>query len=450
MTQIGCEVDRPAARGRGVSRADGERGQALLLLVAAMCAALVAALVLGGVARGIGAKGRNQRAADLAALGGAQAMRATHHRLFAAAVVGGRANPAHLSRGAYLDLARERAIATAALNGAERVAVAFPDADVLAPTRIRVTVSDPVVVELAGRRREADVAAVAEAELSPGATTAFTSGAGEYSGPLAFRQGRPMRPDVALAFDRMAAAAARDGVSLIVVSGFRSNAEQARLFAANPDPRWVAPPGRSMHRLGTELDLGPASAYGWLAANAGRFGFVRRMSWEPWHYGFTLNAGTRSVGYGGDGRGGLPSFVPERFAPAISRAAQRWNVSGALLAAQLYAESGFDPSVVSSAGAQGIAQFMPGTARAYGLDDPFDPAQAIDAQAHLMRDLLRQFGSVPLALAAYNAGPGAVSGCTCVPPYPETQAYVTKILGLLRGAGDSAGLATGLDVRLVR
>jgi soluble lytic murein transglycosylase-like protein len=93
---------------------------------------------------------------------------------------------------------------------------------------------------------------------------------------------------------------------------------------------------------------------------------------------------------------------------------------------------------------------MPRTARSLGLDDPFDPRQAIDAQGHLMRDLLRQFGSVPLALAAYNAGPGAVSGCGCVPPYPETQAYVTRILGLLNGAGDSAGVATGLEVRLVR
>lgn len=93
---------------------------------------------------------------------------------------------------------------------------------------------------------------------------------------------------------------------------------------------------------------------------------------------------------------------------------------------------------------------MPGTARTYGLTNPFDAPRAIDAQAHLMRDLLRQFGSVPLALAAYNAGPGAVADCGCVPPYPETQAYVTRILGLLHGAGDAAGLLTGLDVRLVR
>ncbi len=442
-------VTAPEPRSAG-GPAGAEHGQALLLLVGAMCAALVAAFVLGGIARGLGAKGRDQQAADLAALGGARAMRASYDRLFAPALLDGRPNPQHLERAPYLAAARARALATARLNGAERIEVAFPDGSAFAPTRIRVTVRDPAVVELAGRRRSAAVVAVAEAQLSAGATTTFASGAGEYQGPLAYRQGKPMRPDVALAFDRLAAAAARDGVSLLVVSGFRSNAEQARLFAAHPDPRWVAPPGRSLHRLGTELDLGPASAYGWLAAHAPSFHFVQRYSWEPWHYGFTLNAGSTSVGFGGDGRGGLPSFVPPRFAAPIAAAAQRWNVSAALLAAQLYAESGFNPNAVSPAGAQGIAQFMPGTARSLGLDDPFDAAQAIDAQGHLMRDLLRQLGSVPLALAAYNAGPGAVSACGCIPPYPETQAYVARILGLLRGAGDGAGLATGLDVRLVR
>jgi soluble lytic murein transglycosylase-like protein len=91
---------------------------------------------------------------------------------------------------------------------------------------------------------------------------------------------------------------------------------------------------------------------------------------------------------------------------------------------------------------------MPGTAEAIGLRNPFDPDQAIDAQAHLMRDLLRQFGSVPLALAAYNAGAGAVSSCGCIPPYPETRAYVAKILGLLGGAGDLPAAST-FEVRLV-
>jgi hypothetical protein len=147
-----------------------------------------------------------------------------------------------------------------------------------------------------------------------------------------------------------------------------------------------------------------------------------------WHEG---------VGDGERGRG-LPSFVPPRFALALGRAAQRWNVSAALLAAQLYAESNFNPFASSPAGAQGIAQFMPATARAYGLADPFDADAGIDAQGRMMRDLLRQFGSVPLALAAYNAGPGVVARCGCIPPYPETRGYVARILGLLGGAGEAA------------
>jgi soluble lytic murein transglycosylase-like protein len=90
---------------------------------------------------------------------------------------------------------------------------------------------------------------------------------------------------------------------------------------------------------------------------------------------------------------------------------------------------------------------MPGTAAAHGLHDPFNASAAIDAQAHLMSDLLRQFNSIPLALAAYNAGPGAVEACGCASPYPETQAYVTRILALLDGAGEI--LTPELEVRLV-
>ena len=125
------------------------------------------------------------------------------------------------------------------------------------------------------------------------------------------------------------------------------------------------------------------------------FGFIHRYAWEPWHYGFGANPRDREhpAQYekgaweppGGDhGRikHGLPSFVPPRFHDPIAKAALRWNVPMNLLAAQLDAESGWNPYAISPAGAQGIAQFMPGTARSYGLDDPFDPDAAIDAQAH--------------------------------------------------------------------
>src|SRR5919205_2340592 len=107
-----------------------------------------------------------------------------------------------------------------------------------------------------------------------------------------------MRPDVALAFDRMERAARQDGVSLLIASAYRSDAEQAVLFRAHPDPKWVAPPGTSLHRYATELDLGPPAAYAWLAANARRFHFVKRYAWEPWHFGYTLNSGSVSVGWG--------------------------------------------------------------------------------------------------------------------------------------------------------
>jgi hypothetical protein len=259
-----------------------EDGQALLLVLGILVAVLLGSLVLGGVARAVGVRGERQRAADLAALAGARALREAYPRVFAPPLVDGQPNPDHLERAEYVALGRRIALETARRNGADDVDVTFPG-DGFAPLRVRVAVRDPI--EIAPGASVGGTAS-AEAELIPPGALAGPGavGPGEYAGPLAYRQGKPMRPDVALAFDRMAAAAAADGIDLIVVSGFRGNAEQARLFAAHPDPKWVARPGTSLHRLGTELDLGPSSAYGWLARNAGRFHFVQRYSWEPWHY----------------------------------------------------------------------------------------------------------------------------------------------------------------------
>jgi soluble lytic murein transglycosylase-like protein len=439
---------------RGVSaRARDEAGQALVLIVAVLCVVLVGALALGSLARALGDRGHQQRAADLGALAGAKAMRALYGRLFVAPTVDGRPNPQHVERAAYLAAGRRAAIAVARANGAQRVRVAFPHADAIAPVVIRVTASRAQSLRVADARRSVQIEASADAQLTPEASPAGPVRSGdEYDGPLAYRQGKPMRPDVAAAFDRLADAARADGLHLVVTSAFRSNAEQARLFAQRPDPKWVARPGESLHRLATELDLGPPAAYAWLAANAERFHFTKRYAWEPWHYGFTLNPGSAAAlggVRGGDDRPAIPSFVPDQFAAPISRAAQRWNVSATLLAAQLYQESHFNPFARSAAGAEGIAQFMPGTASAYGLHDAFDAPAAIDAQGHLMRDLLRRFGSVELALAAYNAGPARVAACGCVPPIPETLAYVASIIGLMRGAGDPSATG-GLAVRLVR
>ena len=450
---------------RGARRLADERGQAL---PAVLGLALITIIVGGGLAilgAAATAGGRLQRAADLAAISAARSLRDDHARLFLPArLPSGAPNPAHLTDAEYRDGARAAAAEAAARNGASEadLSVGFPGSG-FAPTRVRVTLAgEPSVGDDDPGGGEREVVATATAEAyplaapaapAPGAVTAGTGGG--YSGPLVERQGERMRPDAGAAFDGLATAAANDGHALVVNSAFRSDAEQAALFAANPDPRWVAPPGTSLHRCATELDLGPATAYAWLAANAERFGFLRRYAWEPWHFGFVAGpapcsaAGNRVAGGPDGGFAGvaLPAFVPGRFRQAIAAAASRWNVSPAVLAAQLMAESNFNPFAVSPAGAQGIAQFMPATAAAYGLADPFDAAGAIQTQARLMSDLLRQFGSVELALAAYNAGPGAVAACRCVPPYPETRAYVARILGLLGGVG--ATTPPALEVRLV-
>lgn len=450
-----------------MSRLRDDSGQALLLMVGALLLMLTLAIAAGALARDFGSRADDQRALDLAALAAARGMADRYAEVVDPIGDGHGGDPAAtagagLDREGYLAAARGAAVETAQRNGLDEAEVSFPGATPgVVPLRVRIRAAR------GGAKDGPHAALEAVAEASPPAATVMPAGAagvGQYTGPLEHRDGKPMRPDVARAYDRLRTAARADGVTLVVVSGFRSDAEQAVLFARNPDPRWVAPPGKSLHRLGTELDLGPAAAYGWLARNAKRFGFVQRYSWEAWHYGFVRNAGTASVGYGrsggtrpgrgtgGDGAAGtgLPAWVPAIYRPMIARAAQRWNVGAVLLAAQLRTESGFDPRARSSAGAQGIAQFMPGTAREYGLRDPFDPAAAIDAQARLMRELLQKFGAVPLALAAYNAGPVPVLACRCAAPYAETRDYVARILALVLGTGDVTGLgAAQLTVRLV-
>jgi hypothetical protein len=119
------------------------------------------------------------------------------------------------------------------------------------------------------------------------------------------------------------------------------------------------------------------------------------------------------------------SGVP--YADLFTRAGSRHGVDPALLAAVAQQESGFDASAVSPAGAQGLMQFMPGTARGLGVD-PFDPASAVDGAARYLADLTRQFGSTELGLAAYNAGPGTVRRYGGIPPYSETQDYVRSVM----------------------
>ena len=125
--------------------------------------------------------------------------------------------------------------------------------------------------------------------------------------------------------------------------------------------------------------------------------------------------------------GGETSDPASKFRPLFKDAAGKYGVPASLLEAVAKQESRFDPTAVSPAGAQGLMQLMPATARALGVD-AFDPAAAIDGAARLLSQHLRKFDSVPLALAAYNAGAGAVQRFNGIPPYRETQSYVAKIV----------------------
>ncbi len=119
-------------------------------------------------------------------------------------------------------------------------------------------------------------------------------------------------------------------------------------------------------------------------------------------------------------------------AHAIDAGARAARLDPALVAAVVQTESGGDPSARSAAGAEGVMQLMPATARALGVADPYDPVQNVRAGAAYLRTLIDRFGDLTSAIAAYNAGPGAVARYGGVPPYAETRAYVERVLDAYR------------------
>ena len=124
----------------------------------------------------------------------------------------------------------------------------------------------------------------------------------------------------------------------------------------------------------------------------------------------------------------------------IRQAADEAGVPPALVKAVAKAESGFDPRATSPVGAQGLMQLMPGTASGLGVTDPFDPLQSLRGGAKYLRQQLDRFGGdYSKAIAAYNAGPGAVQKYGGIPPYAETQAYVPRVLGYFQEFGGATG-----------
>jgi len=135
-----------------------------------------------------------------------------------------------------------------------------------------------------------------------------------------------------------------------------------------------------------------------------------------------------------------PAPVPKRPPPehdayddVIERVASRYRVRPALVKAVIAAESNFDPEAVSRTGAQGLMQLMPQTASRLGVEDALVPEQNLAGGVRYLRAMLERYGDVKWALAAYNAGPKAVDHYHGIPPYPETKAYVKRVLNYYRG-----------------
>jgi soluble lytic murein transglycosylase len=117
----------------------------------------------------------------------------------------------------------------------------------------------------------------------------------------------------------------------------------------------------------------------------------------------------------------------------ISEAAKRHGLSSSLIKALIHVESYFNPKAVSTKGAIGLMQIMPENLQSLNINDPFDPWENIMGGARYLKSMLERFrGELPLALAAYNAGPTAVERYRNIPPYPETEAYVKKVMRFFR------------------
>lgn len=281
-----------------------------------------------------------------------------------------------------------------------------------------------------------------------------------------------MQPGFASSLHQLTSAVEQAGGHVTLESGFRSHDQQQTLYnnavtrygkanAAN----WAAPPGESNHEKGLAGDLHGDSRSLSLAHHlAPQFGLSFPLANEAWHVqpvGLATHdnqGGPSAVTDNGNNSalarvsalinalsGGADSSVdpgimakspvdlgPSSYDDLFAEAANQYGLDPGLLKAVAKQESGFNPNAASPAGAQGIMQFMPGTAKGLGVN-PLDPRSAIFGAAQMLSGLKQRFGSTQLALAGYNAGAGAVEKYGGVPPFPETQNYVRSIMSMTGG-----------------
>ncbi len=180
----------------------------------------------------------------------------------------------------------------------------------------------------------------------------------------------------------------------------------------------VAPPVAPVASPGTGVDGLPI-----LSPGSGPFAALVQAALEG-------QGGASAAGALAAANASAPAPVPSAQIAALAQGqGSIWGVDPKLITAVIANESGFNANATSKVGAQGLMQLMPATARALGVSDPFDPTQNVAGGTRYLRGLLDRFhGDTKLAIAAYNAGPGAVEKYGGVPPYPETQNYVQNVL----------------------
>ena len=423
LARAGHGAGRPAAAGvpGGARVRRGERGQALLLLVGGAGRGPASARCVLGAIAAASARGPTTSAPPTSArCPGAKAMRDAYDRLFAPPLIDGRPNPDRLERAAYLALgarggARDGREATAPSD----VAVTFPAAD---RCRADADPRDGRTTASPGRRGDAR-ARGGRARAARGRRRRRAPA--RASTPARSPTARASRcaPTSPQAFDRMAAAA----------RGRRRRADRRqrlsqRRRAGGPLRRATRTRSGSRGRAPRCTGSAPSSTSARRRPTAGwpptppRFHFVQRYSWEPWHYGFTLNAGSTLGGLRRRGRRGgrRARLRARRGSPRCSPRPRSAGTSRRRCSPRRPPRSRASTrSRARRRGRRASRSSCRAPPRPTGCATRSTPAQAIDAQAHMMRDLLRQFASVPLALAAYNAGPARVGACMCIPPYPR-------------------------------